>query len=239
MPDAMLELRDVHTHYGLSHVLQGVTLRLGRGEVIGLFGRNGVGKTTVMKTIAGWLTPTSGTIRFDGEPIAGLAPDRICRRGIGFVPEDRRIFPGLTVDENLRLGFMQVPGRGRAASTRRLDEIYGRFPRLSERRRQLGTTLSGGEQQMLAIARVLAGEPRLLLIDEPTEGLAPIIVDELFTLMSGLARDGIPIVLVEQNVRRALDLATRFYVIERGQVVLEGRPDDPVDRARLLAQIAV
>ena len=235
----MLELEDVHAHYGLSHVLQGVSLRIERGEVIGLFGRNGVGKTTVMKTIAGWVAPTLGAVCFDGEPIGGMPLDRICRRGIGFVPEDRRIFPGLTVEENLKLGFNQVPGRKRAASNDKLARIYAQFPRLAERRRQLGTTLSGGEQQMLAIARVLAGEPRLLLIDEPTEGLAPMIVDELFVLMAGLARDGIPIVLVEQNVRRAIELATRFYVLERGQVVLEGRADAAADREKLLAQIAV
>ncbi len=235
----MLELQDVHAHYGLSHVLQGVNLRIDRGEVIGLFGRNGVGKTTVLKTIAGWLAPTSGTVRFDGDAIGGVASDRICRRGIGFVPEDRRIFPGLTVEENLKLGFNQVPGRSRVASRDKLAQLYAQFPRLAERRRQFGTTLSGGEQQMLAIARVLAGEPRLLLIDEPTEGLAPMIVDELFVLMAGLVRDGIPIVLVEQNVYRALDLATRFYVLERGQVVLEGLAADAVDRERLNAQIAV
>ena len=155
------------------------------------------------------------------------------------MPEDRRIFPGLTVEENLKLGFNQVPGRGRAASAAKLAGLYARFPKLAERRRQLGTTLSGGEQQMLAIARVLAGEPRLLLIDEPTEGLAPMIVDELFALMAGLAHDGVPIVLVEQNVRLAIDLATRFYVLERGQVVLEGDAADAADRARLDARIAV
>lgn len=239
MPDPMLELRDVHAHYGLSHVLQGVSLKISRGEVIGLFGRNGVGKTTVMKTIAGWLSPSAGDVLFDGASIAGIASDRICRRGIGFVPEDRRIFPGLTVEENLKLGFNQVPRRSRSASNEKLAQLYAQFPRLAERRRQLGTTLSGGEQQMLAIARVLAGEPRLLLIDEPTEGLAPIIVDELFMLMSALAHDGIPIVLVEQNVRRAIDLATRFYVIERGEVVLEGQAADAGDRERLHARIAV
>ncbi len=235
----MLELDDVHTHYGLSHVLQGVTLRVSAGEVVGLFGRNGVGKTTVMKTVAGWVAPSSGTVRFDGKSLAGVASDRICRMGIGLVPEDRRIFPGLTVEENLALGFMQCPGRSRAESRRKLDAIYARFPRLAERRRQMGTTLSGGEQQMLAIARVLAGEPRLLLIDEPTEGLAPMIVDELFELMASLARDGIPIVLVEQNVRRAVALTTRFYVIERGQVVAEGRADVEADRDALFERIAV
>lgn len=235
----MLELKDVHTHYGLSHVLQGVNLRVGAGEVVGLFGRNGVGKTTVMKTIAGWLAPSSGEVVFDGASIAGVPSETICRRGVGFVPEDRRIFPGLTVEENLVLGFMQKPGRGRAEDRQQLDAIYTRFPRLGERRLQMGTTLSGGEQQMLAMARVLVGAPRLLLIDEPTEGLAPKIVDEIFTLMEGLRRDGIPILLVEQNMHRAVGLVQRFYVIERGAVVLEGEGGKAADREALLRQLAV
>jgi branched-chain amino acid transport system ATP-binding protein len=235
----MLELNDVHTHYGLSHVLQGVSLRVGAGEVVGLFGRNGVGKTTVMKTIAGWVAPTQGTVQFDGQPIGGVASERICRQGIGFVPEDRRIFPGLTVEENLALGFMQSPGRSRAEDRRQLDAIYTRFPRLGERRLQMGTTLSGGEQQMLAMARVLVGQPRLLLIDEPTEGLAPKIVDEIFTLMEGLRRDGIPILLVEQNMHRAIGLVQRFYVLERGAVVMSGDGTKAADRKALMRQLAV
>ena len=235
----MLELVDVHTHYGLSHVLQGVSIKVGAGEVVGLFGRNGVGKTTVMKTIAGWVAPSAGRVSFDGAPIGGAASESICRRGIGFVPEDRRIFPGLSVEENLVLGFMQSPGRARAESRRKLDEIYTRFARLGERRHQLGTTLSGGEQQMLAMARVLVGAPKLLLIDEPTEGLAPKIVDEIFVLMEGLRRDGIPILLVEQNMHRAVGLTQRFYVLERGAVVLEGRGDHEPDRMALRRQLAV
>ena len=235
----MLELRDVHTHYGLSHVLQGVSLRVGAGEVVGLFGRNGVGKTTVMKTIAGWVAPSRGSVQLDGQVIGGVAPERICRRGVGFVPEDRRIFPGLTVQENLMLGFMQQPGRGRAEDRRRLDAIYARFPRLGERRGQMGTTLSGGEQQMLAMARVLVGAPRLLLIDEPTEGLAPKIVDEIFLLMEGLRRDGIPILLVEQNMHRAIELVQRFYVLERGAIVLEGDSENAAHRNALVHQLAI
>lgn len=235
----MLELKGVHAHYGLSHVLQGIDLHVGKGEVIGLFGRNGVGKTTVIKTIAGWVTPSTGEVLFDGERLDGMGADRICRRGIGLIPEDRRIFPGLTVEENLRLGQMQCPSRSRAESRRRLDDIYQRFPRLAERRRQMGTTLSGGEQQMLAIARVLSGAPRLLLIDEPTEGLAPMIVDELFELIAGLAREGTPIVLVEQNVHRAIRLTTRHYLIERGQVTFEGESGVPAQRDALLARITV
>ena len=192
----MLELENIHTHYGLSHVLQGVTLHVGAGEVVLLCGRNGVGKTTVMKSITGWVKPTSGSIRFDGVERAGLASDRICRLGIGFVPEDRRIFPGLSVEENLKLGFLQCPGRPAAQSRLALEQAYARFPRLKERRTQMGTSLSGGEQQMLAMARVLVGAPKLLLIDEPTEGLAPIIVDEIFTIIEALRKDGIPILLV-------------------------------------------
>jgi branched-chain amino acid transport system ATP-binding protein len=235
----MLEIENVHTHYGLSHVLQGVSIHIGVGEVVGLFGRNGVGKTTMMKTIAGWQAPSAGAIRLEGQDIHGVPAEVICRRGVGFVPEDRRIFPGLTVEENLALGFMQSQGRSRVESRRRLDATYERFPRLAERRAQMGTTLSGGEQQMLAIARVLVGEPRLLLIDEPTEGLAPMIVDEIFSLMQGLRAEGIPILLVEQNLRRAIEITQRFYVLERGAVVLEGRSDDPGCREALWERVTV
>ena len=235
----MLRLTDLHIHYGLSHVLHGVSLHVGAGEVVGLFGRNGVGKTTVMKAIAGWVRPTSGTIELAGEDIGGAAPDAICRKGIGFVPEDRRIFPGLSVEENLKLGTMQCPQRSSAETRRRLEEIYARFPRLSERRSQAGTTMSGGEQQMLAIARVLVGEPKLLLIDEPTEGLAPRVVDEVYATIAGLRDARMPIVLVEQNVRRAVEVTTRFYALERGKVVREGRGDSAADRDALMEQIAV
>jgi branched-chain amino acid transport system ATP-binding protein len=235
----MLELKNVHTHYGLSHVLQGVNLTVRAGEVVGLFGRNGVGKTTVIKTIAGWVSPSQGDIVFDGQSLAGVSSDQISRRGIGLVPEDRRIFPGLTVEENLRLGFMQAPGIGGAEQKRKLDEIFSRFPRLAERRRQMGTTLSGGEQQMLAFARVLTGRPRLLLIDEPTEGLAPMIVNELFALMRDLASEGIAIILVEQNVHAALELTHRFYLVERGQVTYSGQADDAASRGELIERISV
>ena len=235
----MLELRDVHVHYGLSHVLQGVTLTVGQGEVVGLFGRNGVGKTTVIKTIAGWLKPSAGVIRFAGDALGELAPDRICRLGIGLVPEDRRVFPGLSVDENLRLGVLQSPHRGKSVMAASLAGVYERFPRLAERRRQPGKTLSGGEQQMLAIARVLVGEPRLLLIDEPTEGLAPMVVEEIFTLIATLQAEGISVLLVEQHVHRALDVCTRCYAMARGQVVFEGMAADAADRHALLARLAV
>ena len=235
----MLALSDVHSHYGLSHILQGVSLSVNPGEVLGIFGRNGVGKTTLIKTIARWVNISSGSIRLGDTEIAGLPPERVCRLGVGLVPEDRRIFPGLTVEENLRLGLMQAPRRARPRAAEALERAYGRFPRLAQRRRQMGTTLSGGEQQMLSIARVLVGEPRLLLVDEPTEGLAPMIVDEIFQLLVELRREGIPIVLVEQNVLRALEVCDRFCAIERGRVVLEGDARSEADRRRLIEAIAV
>ncbi len=235
----MLELRDVHSHYGLSHVLQGIHLRVEPGEVVGLFGRNGVGKTTVIKTIAGWVQPTRGEIVFESRILSTMSADQVSRLGIGLVPEDRRIFPGLTVEENLRLGFMQAPGVGRAEQKRKLDKIYQRFGRLAERRDQMGTTLSGGEQQMLAFARVLTGAPKLLLIDEPTEGLAPMIVEELFTLMRELVDEGISIVLVEQNVHAALELTDRFYLVERGQITFSGDAAEAASRAELVERISV
>jgi branched-chain amino acid transport system ATP-binding protein len=235
----MLRIDDLHAHYGLSHVLQGVSLEVRTGEVVGLFGRNGVGKTTVMKTIAGWVRPTSGSIQLDGAELGGKPSDVICRLGLGFVPEDRRIFPGFTVEESLALGFLQCPGRRRAEDRAALERAYQRFPRLKERRRQIAVTLSGGEQQMLAMARVLVGAPKLLLIDEPTEGLAPMIVDEIFAIVDALRREGIPILLVEQKVFRALDVCDRFYALERGQVVARGAAASDDDRQALQRAIAV
>jgi branched-chain amino acid transport system ATP-binding protein len=235
----MLHLANVHTHYGPSHILQGISLSIAPGEVLGVFGRNGVGKSTLIKTIARWVDCTSGSIRFGDTDIGGMPPERVSRLGIGLVPEDRRVFPGLTVEENLRLGWMQVAKRPRAEAARALERAFERFPRLAQRRRQMGTTLSGGEQQMLAIARVLVGAPRLLLIDEPTEGLAPMMADEIFALITELRRDGIPVLLVEQNVMRALEVCDRFCAIERGTVVLQGDARSADDRRRLIEAIAV
>ena len=235
----MLSLTGVHAHYGLSHILQGVSFTVGAGEVVGLFGRNGVGKTTTLRTIAGWLKPSRGEIVLDGHRLDGLRPDFIARHGVAFVPEDRRIFPGLTVEENLSLGLLQRARTSRADQRAELEKVFKRFPRLEERRRQMGITLSGGEQQMLTIARGLIGRPRLMLIDEPSEGLAPMIVDDIFALLTELRRDGVAVVLVEQNVMRALKVVDRFYAVERGQIVLEGRGGQPADQERLLQTIAV
>jgi branched-chain amino acid transport system ATP-binding protein len=235
----LLTLDAVHVSIGLSHILHGVTLHVQPGEVVGLFGRNGVGKTTIVKTIAGWLMPSSGAITFNGAPIAGLTSDRICHLGVGLVPEDRRVFPGLTVEENLRLGLMQVGRDARPAAEEKLRAVYERFPRLQERRRQLGTTLSGGEQQMLSIARTLVGSPKLILIDEPTEGLAPMIVRDIFQTIHTLRSQGIAVLLIEQNVHNALTVCDRFYAIERGQVVLEGRAGDAEAVKSLMRAISV
>ena len=235
----MLDIRNLHTNYGTSHIIQGIDISVRDGEVFGIFGRNGVGKTTLLKAIAGWVKPTQGEIDFAGTRIDGLRSDRIARLGVGFVPEDRRIFPGLSVEENLTLGFLQVPGRSRAASQEALDKIYKRFPRLSERRRQNGTTLSGGEQQMLAMARVMIGTPKLLLIDEPSEGLAPMIVEELFAIIREMKAAGCTVLLVEQNVHQALAVCDRFIAIERGRVMLSGDATNKDDCDRLIEGIAV
>ena len=235
----MLEIRNLQTHYGTSHIIQGIDLSVSEGEVFGVFGRNGVGKTTLLKTIAGWIKPSGGEIAFKGERIDGQHSDRIARRGVGFVPEDRRIFPGLTVEENLTLGYLQVPNRAGAGNRAALQAVYQRFPRLLERRNQSGTTLSGGEQQILAMARVLIGTPSLLLIDEPSEGLAPMIVADLFAIIAERKQAGCSVLLVEQNVHQALTVCDQFAVVERGQIVMSGRAAEAADRDKLLSTIAV
>jgi len=235
----MLDLKAVHAHYGLSHVLQGIDITVGEREVVGLFGRNGVGKTTTLRCVAAWLSPSDGEILLNGEAISGLSADKIARRGVAFVPEDRRIFPGLTVAENLELGLLQCGRIPRPDAARRISDVYQRFPRLAERRSQAGSTLSGGEQQMLTIARALVGSPKLLLIDEPSEGLAPMIVEEIFAVLTELRGEGVSVLLVEQNIKRALTVVDRFYVIERGGIALDGKGDSPEDCDKLMAALAV
>ena len=235
----ILNMRDVHVNLGLSHVLQGVNLYIKPGEVVGLFGRNGVGKTTIVKTIAGWYKPSSGEIYFREKLISELPSNEIARLGLGLVPEDRRIFPGMNVEDNLRLGLMQVSSQERKEAENRLENVFKQFPRLGESRAQSGTTLSGGEQQMLAMARVLVGNPKLLLIDEPTEGLAPMVVAEIFQLMEKLKKQGISILLIEQNIHKAIHLCDRHYVVERGSIVLEGNSKDATDRNSLIERVSV
>jgi branched-chain amino acid transport system ATP-binding protein len=210
-------VEDVHTYYGKSHILHGVTLHVGPGEVVGLLGRNGVGKSTTLKTIMGLVRPSHGAVLLDGNAITGMAPHKLARLGIGYVPEDRRIFRLLTVMENLRTGF----DRNGVTEDRRkalLDKVFAYFPVLAERRNQAGGTLSGGEQQMLAIARAMMLEPKIILLDEPTEGLMPRMVSQIGQIIEVLHNEGVAILLVEQNVPLTLAASQRVYLMEKGAV---------------------
>jgi len=213
----MLSLEGVHSHYGKSHILHGVSIRVERGEVVGLLGRNGVGKSTTLKTIMGLVRPSEGRITFEGRDITGQAPHRLARIGLGYVPEDRRIFRLLTVLENLRTG-LDRPDVAEARRTELLEKVYASFPVLRERRNQAGGTLSGGEQQMLAIARAMMLEPKIVLLDEPTEGLMPRMVSQIREIINVLHRDGVAILLVEQNVPMTLEVCDRVYIMEKGTV---------------------
>lgn len=235
----LLSLSNIHAYYGLSHILHGVDLEIGEGEVVGLFGRNGVGKTTTLRTIAGWVSPQQGQIRFGEHDLGNLEQDQIARHGVAFVPEDRRIFPGLTVEENIQLGLLQNRKLSRVERQEGMQNIYKRFPRLMERRMQAGITLSGGEQQMLTIARALVGRPRLILIDEPSEGLAPMIVDDIFDLLYELKKEGVSVLLVEQNVMRSLRVVDRFYAMRRGTITLSGVAGNDEDEQNLMNEIAL
>ncbi|TAM72719.1 ABC transporter ATP-binding protein [bacterium] len=217
---SLLEVEGIHTYYGDSHILFDVSLRVEEGELVALLGRNGSGKTTTMKTLMGVLKPRAGAIRFAGKAIGGLPPYEVARRGVQLVPDERRIVPSITVEENLQLAALTAPN----AWT--LDRIYELFPRLKQRRRNMGRALSGGEQQMLAIARALIRDARLILLDEPFEGLAPIIVQNLIATTKLLAEQGRTIVIVEQNVRATLSLAHRCYILSKGRVIYEGTPQE-------------
>jgi branched-chain amino acid transport system ATP-binding protein len=232
----MLELTDVDVRYGNIRALRGVSLRVDQGELVALIGSNGAGKTTTMRTISGLLRPTEGAITFEGADIARAATDRIVALGISHCPEGRRIFGGLTVAENLRLGA--VSRSDRRAIAEDLEMVLGLFPLLKERLSHAGGTLSGGEQQMLAIGRALMSRPRLLLLDEPSLGLAPLMVERIFATIGELKAQGRTILLVEQNVHHALDIADRAYVMETGRITLEGpaavlRHDPKVEQSYL------
>jgi branched-chain amino acid transport system ATP-binding protein len=216
---SLLDVDDIHTYYEHSHILQGVSLRAEGGTVTALLGRNGVGKTTLIRSVIGFTPPRTGSIRFAGDPIERLPSHVIARRGVGLVPQGRRIFPSLTVEENLRIGAL--PARDGRWS---LDAVYELFPRLRERRGNYGGQLSGGEQQMVAIGRALMANPVLMLMDEPSEGLAPLIVRELEATMLRLKQTGLAIVLVEQNLPLALAVADTAYIISKGRVVFHGDP---------------
>jgi branched-chain amino acid transport system ATP-binding protein len=231
-PDA-LSLSNVHTFYGDSHILHGVSFSLEAGGVLALLGRNGAGKTTCISTIIGLLSPREGEIRLHGEPIAGLNPERIARLGVGLVPQGRRVFPSLTVQENL---IVAAQRRDTETKPWNLNRIYDLFPRLRERHAQFAGTLSGGEQQMLAIGRALMGNPRVLLLDEPSEGLAPLIVADVGRTIGRLKEEKQSIVLVEQNLKLALEVADSAVILNTGRCVFAGRASELQTNEELIAQ---
>ena len=217
----MLHVSDIHAYYGQSHVLQGVSLDVGKGEVVSLLGRNGSGKTTTLLTIMGYLSPAPGSIIYDGKQIGGLPPYRISRMGLGFVPQERGIFPSLTVLENLT-----VAARRGLRGEWTLERVLGLFPRLRERAANRGSQLSGGEQQMLSIGRALLLNPSLLILDEPSEGLAPLIVQEIIAILHEVRAGGLPILIVEQNIRAAFAVADRHYILSKGRVCFTGTTEE-------------
>ncbi len=218
----MLEVRGLRAGYGAVEVLRGIDLSVAKGEIVAVLGANGVGKTTLNMALAGVLPPSAGSITFDGRPLGG-APIAAVEAGLILVPEGRKIFPNMTVRENLELGSYR---RGRANRVLNLDRVFSTFPRLRQRSTQAAGTLSGGEQQMLAIGRGMMAEPRLLILDEPSLGLSPLLVEEMFALVRRLNADGLPILLVEQNVVQSLEIASRAYIIENGLVTLSGTAAD-------------
>jgi branched-chain amino acid transport system ATP-binding protein len=221
----LLEVRELVARYGAVEALHGISLDVAEGEIVSLLGANGAGKSTTLKTISRVIAPASGEIRFDGRSLAGLNPEDVVALGIAHVPEGRRIFPGLSVLDNLRLGA--TPRRARRSEIERdVDEVIGIFPKLRALAGKLGWTLSGGEQQMLAIARGLMAKPRLLLLDEPSLGLAPLVVTDVMETIVRIARDGTTVLLVEQNAHLALQIAARAYVLETGRVALSGNASD-------------
>lgn len=215
---ALLELQNVNTYYGAIHALKGVDLAVNKGEIVTLIGSNGAGKSTTLKTVSGLLTPKQGQVTFDGQRIDGTPAYRITEMGIAHVPEGRKIFPRLTVLENLEMGAFTVTDQ--AVRQRNLERVFHLFPRLKERVHQKGGTLSGGEQQMLAIGRALMMSPKLLMLDEPSMGLAPLLVEQIFSIIRQLNEDGVTILLVEQNALMALEVAHRGYVIQTGTIAL-------------------
>ncbi|MEG3919373.1 ABC transporter ATP-binding protein [Microcoleus sp. Pol12B5] len=220
----MLEIKDIHTYYGNIHALKGVSLTVSQGEVVTLIGSNGAGKTTTLRTIQGLLRPRQGTVLFEGKPLEALSTEAIVRLGISQSPEGRLIFPRMTVQENLEMGaYLRNDTLGIKSD---MEKALNLFPRLRERISQKGGTLSGGEQQMLAIARALMSRPRLLLLDEPSMGLAPMLVSQIFAIVRDINAEGTTILLVEQNARMALSVAHRGYVIQTGQVVVAGTASD-------------
>ena len=232
---SLLKVEDLHVYYGSIHAIKGVSFEVHEGEIVTLIGANGAGKSTTLNTVAGLLKPRSGSVSFDGKVVSGVPASKIVPQGLALCPEGRRVFQQMTVRENLEMGGYTRPAGEIAAS---LDDVFERFPRLKERHRQVAGTLSGGEQQMLAMGRALMSKPRLLMLDEPSMGLAPLLVEQIFDIVCELNRAGTTILLVEQNAQMALSIADRAYVLETGNIVKSGDAkllmhDDDVRKAYL------
>ena len=219
----LLKVNNIHVYYGAIHAIKGISLEVNEGEIVTLIGANGAGKSTTLNTIAGLLKPRQGTIAFAGMPVDGTSASKMVYKGLSLCPEGRRIFQQMTVKENLEMGAFSRPKEELAAS---MDRVYGFFPRLKEREKQIAGTLSGGEQQMLAMGRALMSKPRLMMLDEPSMGLAPILVEQIFNIILDMNRAGTTILLVEQNAQMALSVANRAYVMETGRITMEGDAND-------------
>lgn len=235
---AMLEIKDLSVYYGVIQALKGISFEVNEGEVIALIGANGAGKTTTLQTITGMLSPKSGSILFEGTDITKVPGHKIVSMGMAHVPEGRRVFAQLSVYENLKLGAYTRSDKTEIAET--LQRVYQRFPRLKERKNQLAGTLSGGEQQMLAMGRALMSHPKIILMDEPSMGLSPILVEEIFSIIQDISSGGTTVLLVEQNAKKALSIANRAYVLETGKIVMNGDADkllhDPAIRTAYLGE---
>ena len=223
---AMLEIKDIHSYYGKSHILHGVSLELKEGELVCLLGRNGVGKSTTLKSIMGVVKPQQGSIRFNNQELIGREPFEIARAGIGYVPEDRRIFRSLTVHENLLMGIKGGQTKNNGPEGWTIEKVYDLFPRLKERSNNKGGHLSGGEQQMLTVVRTLMGNPKVILVDEPTEGLAPLIVKDVLDMLAAVRNSGVTVLMVEQNFKAAIKVADRYYIMSKGQIVFSGNKEE-------------
>ncbi|MBW2096245.1 MAG: ABC transporter ATP-binding protein [Deltaproteobacteria bacterium] len=218
----LLDVEQIHSYYSKSHILHGVSMNLAEEDLVCLLGRNGVGKTTTLKSIMGIVQAQAGKIVFKGKDLVGKAPYQIAHMGVGYVPEDRRIFPSLTVHENLLIGIKHDKGPNSPSQGWTIENIYESFPQLENRKENKGAHLSGGEQQMLTVARTLMGNPELLLVDEPTEGLAPLIAKSVLKMLSTIRESGVTLLLVEQNFKAAVKMADRFYIMSKGQIVFDG-----------------
>lgn len=231
----LLQVNEIHTYYEDSHVLHGVTLEVAPGEVVAILGRNGVGKSTTLKSIMGIVKPRSGSILFKNEEMKGKPPFYIARKGIGYVPEERRIFPGLTVRENLIMG-QKTEGNKRKGGKWTIDRVYSKFPQLAERDGTLGGNLSGGEQQMLTLVRTLMGDPELILIDEPSEGLSPIMAGVIFDMISEIYKEGISVILVDRNLLFTCKMAERVYIMSKGSIGYTGCGKDVLESKEIQAK---